>query len=691
MGQVPAPDEPMLRALLAEHTDYVCVLDATGMVLWGSQALKRVFGWEPSEHVGRPAIEFLHPDDIPPALAVLSESVSKPGQRLSFEFRMRCKDGSYREAEAAGTNLLQDPTVRGIIISIRDVTDRRRQLRYARAQQRMAEATASLDEPREMLDALVREIGEALALDRCLILDIDSTRKLAISMCEWLNPHNPQAFSVKRDYPLELFRESWSHFWNQRTRIISHAGAWAEPLTKEGSAAFVHQQLSIASLLWHPFCFRADGYFLLVLNQVSRRRDWLDDEVGFVEAAAAQATVALQKRQILAEHLLAEEQLRQSQKMEAIGRLAGGIAHDFNNLLTAIIGYADLLKSRMTEHDPLRRHVDGILQVADRAAATTHQLLSFSRRQVLKPKVLDLNALVSQLEGLLRRLIGENIELVVRRGDGTGHVRIDPGQLELALVNLAVNARDAMPQGGQLTMETSLRRVDGETATRLRLAPGSYACVGVRDTGVGMDADTRLRLFEPFFTTKELGKGTGLGLSSVYGIINAAGGGIDVDSAPAHGSTFTIYLPREASPDTTPSRGVQLLPADGGAETVLMVEDDDTLRELLGDALSARGYRVLVARDGAEGLRVAAQEPSIDLVLSDVVMPRMNGPAMARSLKRTHPSARLLFMSGYTADAFANEPELAQSPVIAKPFAIDELIRTVRTVLDASVTDGPRG
>jgi PAS domain S-box-containing protein len=689
MGQPPAPDQALLRALLAEHTDYVCVIDAAGMVLWGSPALKRVFGWEPVEHIGHPAIEFLHPEDVPQALAVLVDSVAHPGQRMSFEFRMRCKDGSYREAEAAGTNMLHDATVRGIVVSIRDVTDRRRQLRFARAQQRMAEATASLDEPREMLDALVRAIGEALGLDRCLIMDVDRTHSLAIGVCEWLDPANPKAFSVKRDYPLEVFRESWTHLWTRREHIISHADAWAAPLAKEGSAAFVHQQLAVVSLLWHPFCFRADGFFLLVLNQVARRREWLEDEIRFVEAAAAQATVALQKRSILSERLLAEEQLRQSQKMEAIGRLAGGIAHDFNNLLTAIIGYADLLKARMPPEDPLRRHVDGILQVADRAAATTHQLLSFSRRQVLKPKVLDLNALVGQLEGLLRRLIGENIDLSVRRGDGVGHVHVDAGQLELALVNLAVNARDAMPQGGQLTMSTHACTVEGEAALKLRLKPGRYACVEVRDTGIGMDPDTLQRLFEPFFTTKELGKGTGLGLSSVYGIISAAGGGIGVDSAPARGSTFTVYLPHEMSPETTPSRGVPLLPADGGAETVLMVEDDDTLRELLGDALSARGYRVLVARDGADGLKLAAEEPSIDLVLSDVVMPRMNGPAMARSLKRTHPRARLLFMSGYTADAFANEPELAQSPVLAKPFAIDELIRMVRSVLDGSVMDGP--
>jgi len=345
-----------------------------------------------------------------------------------------------------------------------------------------------------VLDALVRIIGEGLRLDRCLILDIDATDDLAKGLSEWLSDANGEAFSVKHDYPLDLFRRSHDYMWMRRCAIVSHLDEVHPCLSGEGSAPLVHGreggQHHVKSLIWHPFCFRPDGYFLLVANLTEQRRAWAPEEIAFIEAAANQVNLALQKLRILGERVQVEERLRQSQKMEAIGRLAGGIAHDFNNLLTAIIGYADLLRQQVPDDHPLRRHVDGILQVTDRAAATTRQLLSFSRRQVIRARNLDLNDLVDELQRLLRRLIGETIILDVQVADEPLRVRVDPGQLELALVNLAVNARDAMPRGGRLTLATSVYRVDDAAARRLGVPAGDMAAIRVADTGVGMDQDT---------------------------------------------------------------------------------------------------------------------------------------------------------------------------------------------------------
>jgi two-component system, cell cycle sensor histidine kinase and response regulator CckA len=687
----------VLRTLLDQHTDHIAIVGTDGRFLFSNHASKRLFGWAPDELVGRDAFAFVHPEDLPSVRSAFAEAVTRPGQRLVREYRVRCQDGGYRAVEGAAIDLSRDNEVGGVVLAVRDITDRTRveselaaqrdhldrQLRYAHALNRMAQAIGDLEGSKAVLDALVRIIGEVLGLDRCLILDVDITKKFALGLSEWLDPENPEAFSIKRDYPLSVFPDSLKHLWGRRTTIESHAHAHGVPLASEGSAPYVHGELKIRSLLWFPCCFRADGFFLLALNQVSRARAWTADEAEFVDAAAKQVNLALQKRAIISERSAVEERLRQSQKMEAIGKLAGGVAHDFNNLLTAIIGYADLLTQKIPAEDPLRRYAEGIMQVSRRASETTHQLLAFSRRQVLKPRILKLNALITGLEQLLRRLIGEDIQLEVSLDASVGRVRVDPGQLELALVNLAVNARDAMPDGGVLGMATLLERIDGEHARRSNLAPGDYACIRVSDTGVGMDDETLSHLFEPFFTTKALGKGTGLGLSSVYGIISSAGGSVQVASKPGAGTVFALYLPLDHNLENTPIEGQAIIPASGGAETVLMVEDDDTLRELLGDALSERGYRVLSASDGAEALRIAGDHAAhIDLLLSDVVMPRMTGPVLARRLLEARPRTRVLFMSGYTADAFAADPDLSKAPVITKPFTIDDLARTVRDVID---------
>lgn len=377
-----------------------------------------------------------------------------------------------------------------------------------------------------------------------------------------------------------------------------------------------------------------------------------------------------------------EEQLRQAQKMEAVGRLAGGVAHDFNNILTVINGYSELIIRRLSEQDPNRKRLIEIQKAGERATNLTHQLLAFSRKQVLQPQVVNLNTLLAELFKLLQRLIGEDIELTFISDHALGLTKVDPGQFEQAIINLAVNARDAMPEGGELIIETHNTELD-ETYRELypEVRPGRYDLVTVRDTGHGMDMATQSRIFEPFFTTKEVGKGTGLGLAMVYGFVKQSEGHIEVASELARGTTFKIYLPcvTENLPGLKSVASVQPIP--NGAETVLLVEDERAVRGLTKSILQSSGYTVLEASNGEEALSLAQQHQGpIDILVTDLVMPRMSGRQLADQMVRDRPNLRLLFMSGYT-----DEATLHQSSVdfLQKPFDPTHLAHKVRQVLDA--------
>ncbi len=382
-----------------------------------------------------------------------------------------------------------------------------------------------------------------------------------------------------------------------------------------------------------------------------------------------------------------EEQLRQSQKMEAIGRLAGGIAHDFNNLLSIIVGYTYVLQTSLPEDDTLRGSAQQVMHAAEKASALTRQLLAFSRRQVMQTEVIDVNDILSSMEKLLPRLIGEDVDLRVVRAPDVPHVKADPSQIEQVLMNLVVNARDAMPNGGKLTIETADVYFDPLEAAHHGVKPGRYLLLAVSDTGMGMDAQTRSQIFEPFFTTKEPGRGTGLGLATVYGIVSQSNGYIWVYSEPGQGSTFKIYLPSTAAA-AEPSRishGPQLSVA--GSETILLVEDEENLRTLIEQVLTRHGYKVLVAANGEEGLATArAHQDDIHLLLTDVVMPRLGGKNLADILCRGNPDLSVLFMSGYTNNSLdhigAMEPGTS---FLQKPFTPDVLLRKVREVLNSNV------
>jgi two-component system, cell cycle sensor histidine kinase and response regulator CckA len=500
--QALAASERQFRSLIENIQDIITVMDADGTIRFESAAVEHVLGYPPGERVGRSALDMVHPDDRPAVQAALARAAAAPGSRQSVSLRVRHRDGSWRELEVVGTNLLHDPAVSGIVFNSRDVTERN----------------------------------------------------------------------------------------------------------------------------------------------------------------------------------LLEAQLRQAQRMESVGKLAGGIAHDFNNLLTVIQGSAQLLSEDLPAGSEARADAQEIERAARRAAELTQQLLVFSRRNVLQPVLVDFNGVVREMERMLRGLILEDVQLVTRLADDLAAVRADPTQLHQVLVNLAVNARDAMPNGGVLTIATRNdvfpreARQRGEPAVRLSVA----------DDGVGMSRELRERAFEPFFTTKPPGEGTGLGLSTVYGIVEESGGYVCLRSEPGEGTTVEVYLPAIlAAPTAEVPAQPEPVPAEARPTTILLVEDEDAVRGVARKALERAGYRVLAVGNGAEALQVVEKRgPELDLVVSDVVMPGMSGPEMVQRVRQAYPALRVLYISGYTDEAVVRRG-VAQgtAELLAKPFSPVELVQRVSTLL----------
>ena len=411
------------------------------------------------------------------------------------------------------------------------------------------------------------------------------------------------------------------------------------------------------------------------------------DEVSEVTGAFSRMRTNMQKTQ--AEQQQLEERLRQAHKMEAVGRLAGGVAHDFNNLLTIIRGNSDLLIDRDGADAFHKRCMEQIQKASGRAVAMTRQLLAFSRMQVLQPRVLDLNAVVAEMGKMLPRLIGEHIEHVFVPEPNLNLVTADPGQMEQVLMNLAVNARDAMPGGGTLTVRTANVEMTQVDSTRHRsMLPGTYVLLSVTDTGIGMDEKTKAHIFEPFFTTKEVGKGTGLGLATVYGIVKQSGGFIWLESAVGKGTTFEIYLPLASGPASKGEAEAKRAALRRGSETVLVVEDEAGVRELAGQFLKAQGYTVLEAKDGIEAMEIAAQhEGTIHVLLTDMIMPRMSGTELVRRLKAIRPDIKAAYMTGYAeyATSGSETSSKQQDSILQKPFSLTSLADMIRAVLAGNV------
>ncbi len=462
------------------------------------------------------------------------------------------------------------------------------------------------------------------------------------------------------------------------------------PARYPGFAWGAHANTPIRSWMGVPLLF---GDRLIGMLTLDKREPGFYDasHVAIAESFAAQAAVAIENarlyasaRQEIEGRKRVEDELRQAQKMEAVGRLAGGIAHDFNNLLGVILGYTELAAMRIDPASPAHAKLVQVRKAAERAAALTGQLLAFSRKQVLVPEVLDLSSVITEMTTMLRRVIGEDITLNPMLQDGLGAVRADRGQISQAILNLAVNARDAMPMGGILVIEA--RNVDVDVAyaaSHPEVAPGPYVVLSVGDTGTGMGSETLSHIFEPFFTTKEPGKGTGLGLAMVYGLLQQSGGHVTVESEIGRGSTFRLYLPRvDAVAPAVPAAAT--MPPQGGAETLLLVEDEPSLRELTREVLTMNGYRVLEAGEAEEALSVAeAHGGAIDLLLTDVVMPGATGGELAQRLKRVRPELRIVFMSGYTDEARRPKGLFSENTAfVQKPFTPAAILATVREVLD---------
>jgi signal transduction histidine kinase/ActR/RegA family two-component response regulator len=536
----------------------------------------------------------------------------------------------------------------------------------------------------------------------------------------WLDPvavHMPVESRVPDGETLERLRAHMSapHHVNEQgsaRRVIESGEALIVPrVDLEGLRATTspdivraYELIGIHSLLF--VALRAGGKSLGLLALVRFTLEsaaFSDDDRDIAQALADHAALAITNSRLLqaalreiaqkerAEALLrkTEAQLRHSQKMEAVGRLAGSIAHDFNNLLSVIISHSDLLLEDLKPVDPIRPDIESIRSAGERAATLTRQLLAFSRQQVLSPRIVDLNQAVQETEKMLHRLLGEDILLVTRLDRSLFKVKVDPGQIDQVIMNLAINARDAMPQGGKLTIETQNVSLDQTyAAEHLGVTPGPYVMLAVSDTGIGMDQETQARIFEPFFTTKDVGKGTGLGLSTVFGIVQQSGGAIWVYSEPGKGATFKLYLPKA---DETEIEAAEVAaPATlHGIETILLVEDQDEVRQVARQALHRYGYHVIEASNAGEALLACEQHPrAIHLLLTDVVMPMMSGREIAERLLRIRPELKVLFMSGYTENAIVHHGILDSGiAYLQKPLVPEALARRVREVLD---TPAPR-
>jgi PAS domain S-box-containing protein len=625
--------EERFRALIEHGADAVALVAPDGTLLFASHSIERLLGFAPVELVGHPGFEQVHPDDVPRVYSALRDIIASPGTPAGLELRWRHKDGSWRNIDAVAVDRLAEPAVGAIVVNFRDVTERHT-------------AEAALRESEERYRTLVEGV-------RDIIFALSPEGTIAS-----LNP----AFETITGWR----REEWV---GQPFERLVHPEDL--PLALELLGRVVRGELRPAS----QFRVRtAKGDYRV--GEFSATPQLREGRLVGILGIGRDVT----------ERVQLEQQLRQAQKMEAVGRLAGGIAHDFNNILTAITGYADLLLEDLGATDPRRQDADEIHKAADRAAGLTRQLLAFSRQQVLQPTVIEVNKLVGDLEKMLRRLLGEDVELTTRLAPTTGRVKADPGQLEQVIMNLAVNARDAMPTGGKLTLETGNMDLDESYATdHYPARAGPFVMLAVSDTGIGMSEETQAHMFEPFFTTKEKGKGTGLGLATVYGIIKQSGGFVWVYSELGHGTTFKLYLPRvqelaerASEPAQAPARPAR------GTETVLVVEDEAPVRSIARQVLERHGYTVLEAPSAEAALDLVTRySGTIHLLLTDVVMPGLNGRELATKLASLRPDARVIFMSGYTDDAVTRHGVLEPgSAYVQKPFTPDAIARRVREVLD---------
>jgi len=631
--------ERKYRILFGGSRDAIYVTTREGKIIDANQAMLDLFGYSREEMIGLDARKtYVYPEDR----RKFQQRIEREGFVRDYEIKLRKKDGTEMDCLLTATvRHADDGSILGYQGIIRDITELKQIVNELRTEKQRFQ-TLSENSPFGMV-----------------MIDKDGIFK-------YINPKFRELF----DYDLNDVPDGKTWFRKAypdptyRHNVIS---TWINDL--EGFKSGEKRP--------RTFTVTCKGGTEKIINFIPVQLETRENLMACEDIT--EITRAGEERAVL------QEQLRQSQKMEAIGRLAGGIAHDFNNLLTVIKGYSQLSHLGLKEGDPLRVNIDEIQNAADRAASLTQQLLAFSRRQVMEMKVLDLNALLTDLEKMLRRIIGEDIELSTLLAKDLGRAKIDPGRIEQVIMNLAVNAKDSMPSGGKLTIETANAELDESYArNHADVKPGRYVMFSVSDTGVGMTPEVKERVFEPFFTTKEKGKGTGLGLSTVYGIVKQSGGNIWVYSEPSHGTTFKIYLPRVDEPLEELGKKAMREELPHGSETVLVVEDEEKVRRLTVEILERQGYRVLDASQGEDALAISEKHKGpIHLFLVDVVMPGISGTELAKQFMPLHPETRILYMSGYTDNVIVHHGVLEKGVnYIQKPFTIDELTRKVREVLD---------
>ena len=630
--------EELFHLISENAADMIAVVDMNGKRLFNSLSYQRVLGYSPEELQASSAFEQIHPDDRE-RVKRAAEEARQTGIGKTLQYRLQHKNGSWLVLESTSSvicNAKGEPEK--LVIVNRDTTERKR------AEEALQRSEADF---RSLVEDAPYGIYRASVTGRLLQVNPALRRMLGYEREQDL---------LRKDLATDVFLHKAEY-----QRLTEH-------LTRT-------EEVKDIEMEWK----KQDEAPIIV--RCSGRR--MNDEQGNPACFEVFAEDVSEKRVL-------EKQLRMAQKMEAIGRLSGGIAHDFNNLLGVIIGYSRVLKKSLGPEHELSEHAVEIEKAGERAAAMTKQLLAFSRQQVLTPEVLNLNTLVTDMEKMLPRLLGEDIEVSLSLDSALGSVKADQSQIHQVIMNLAVNARDAMPNGGKLKIQTANAHLDPSyTRTHPGSRVGDYVCFSVTDTGTGMDPAILAHIFEPFFTTKERGKGTGLGLATVYGIVKQSNGYIWVDSTPGEGASFQIYLPLhagQATEDPKSSGGEKLQ----GSEKILLVEDSEPLKKLAQKFLEAAGFHVLSAASGEEALEVAAHYGgTFDLLLTDVVMPGMNGRVLAEQLLPRQPGMRVLYMSGYTDSFIAGHGVLEQGThLLHKPFTDEVLIRKVREVLDGGKKSG---
>jgi two-component system cell cycle sensor histidine kinase/response regulator CckA len=630
-----AASERRFRSLVQNSSDLVTIVAPDGTILYTSDSADRIVGYHPAEMVGTSLLGYLDQGDISRVQGLLQNGNGRPSVAGPVEFILRRADGSPVWLEAVGSNLLNDPTIQGIVLNARDVSERKRADRALRESE---ERYRDLFDNASDLVCMTAPDGSLLYANQSWQngLGYGEDEIGAMKLLDLMHPESRERY----DEVLQrvLAGERLDHV---ELIFVPKAGT---PITVEGNLS----------------CTFKDG----------------------------QPSVVRGIYRDITERKRVEEQLRRAERMQAAGKLAGGVAHEVNNMMTGVIGFSEFLLRTLDDDDPRRADVEEVIKAGTRAADVTRQLLAFTRQQFLRPQVVQINSVIAEMEKMLRRSLGEDKLLELRLADAAGPIRADRGQLEQVLINLVLNARDAMAGRGRVTIETSNAIWDASYAQRhdgVDIPQGRYVMLAVSDTGCGMEREVLARIFEPFFTTKPVGQGTGLGLSTVYGIVKQSGGYVWVYSEPGQGSVFKVYLPEaSAAKEPEPSGLFVADPPAGGSEMILVIEDEEIVRNLASRGLKDHGYGVVEARNGTEALRYIREHPgSIDLVISDVVMPEMGGRELAQSLTLSDPGLPILFMSGYTGEDVVQRGLLDPgAPFQQKPFTPVTLATKVRAMLD---------